>query len=99
VQLDVFVVMPNHVHGVLMLDAEAVEKNARLGDIVGWFKSVTTNRYIHGVRNLGWSPFDGKVWQPNYYEHIVRNDADLDRIRGYIANNPATWSKDSLHVV
>lgn len=98
VHLDAFVLMPNHVHGVLFLDSKAVERNAPVGDVVGWFKTVTTNRSIHGVRGLGWPPFDGHVWQRNFYEHIVRNDADLDRIRAYIENNPATWMGDSLHV-
>jgi len=43
----------------------------RLGDIVGAFKSITTNRYIQGVKRHGWTPFPGKLWQRNYYEHIM----------------------------
>lgn len=62
-----------------------------------WFKSISTNRYIHGVRDHGWPRFDGHLWQRNYYDHIVRNDADLDRIRQYIENNPATWDADQLY--
>jgi putative transposase len=93
-----FVTMPNHIHGVLMLDPGTVDRNASLGDIVRWYKSITTNRYIHGVRSFGWPPFPGKVWQPRYYEHIVRNDADMDRILTYIENNPATWNSDSLYM-
>jgi len=57
--------------------------------IVAWFKTMTTNEYIRGVKQSGWAPFPGKLWQRNYYEHIVRNDADLARIRAYIRDNPA----------
>jgi putative transposase len=65
-----------------------------LGQIVGWFKTMTTNEYIRGVKQLGWPPFPGKVWQRNYYEHIIRNRQTLDRIRAYIQTNPKRWSLD-----
>jgi REP element-mobilizing transposase RayT len=51
-----------------------------LGDVVGAFKSITTNEYIRGVKTLGWISFPGRLWQRNYYEHIVRDGASLDRI-------------------
>ncbi|MBW1889107.1 MAG: hypothetical protein JRI93_01080 [Deltaproteobacteria bacterium] len=50
---------------------------AGLGDIVGAFKSITTHEYIRGVKQHGWSPFPGKLWQRNYYEHIVRNKNEM----------------------
>jgi len=68
-----------------------------LGDIIGAFKSLTTNAYIRGVREYGWPPFDKRLWQRNYYEHIIRDAADLERIREYIANNPAKWPDDRLY--
>jgi hypothetical protein len=52
---------------------------------------MTPNEYIRGVKHHGWPPFPGKLWQRNYYEHIVRGDADLARIRAYIRDNPANW--------
>ena len=55
---------------------------------------MTTNEYIHGVKQNGWTPFPGKLWQRNYYEHIIRNENDLSRIREYIFNNPANWAND-----
>jgi putative transposase len=66
----------------------------KLGDIVGAFKSITTDQFIVGVRNSGWPPFVGKLWQRNYYEHIIRGDDDLDRIRQYIIDNPVEWAFD-----
>jgi REP element-mobilizing transposase RayT len=65
-----------------------------LGEIVQWFKTMTTNEYIRGVKQNGWTPFPGKLWQRNYYEHIIRNENDLNRIREYIFNNPANWAND-----
>jgi putative transposase len=58
---------------------------------------MTTNAYIHGVRDHAWPPFDRRLWQRNYYEHIVRDAADLPRIRAYIERNPARWSSRAPH--
>ncbi|WP_299645127.1 transposase [uncultured Chloroflexus sp.] len=65
-----------------------------IGDIVGAFKSITTVAYIRGVKQSGWPPFRGRVWQRNYYEHIIRNEESLNRIRQYIADNPLRWAFD-----
>jgi len=65
-----------------------------LGDIIGAFKSMTTNEYIRGVRQFRWTPFPGRLWQRNYYEHIIRNEDELNRIRGYIVDNPLRWHLD-----
>ena len=59
-----------------------------------WFKTMTTNGYIRGVKTLGWTPFPGQLWQRDYYERVIRNPAELDAIRLYIANNPAQWALD-----
>jgi REP element-mobilizing transposase RayT len=68
-----------------------------LGNVVGASKSITTNEYITGVRESGWEPFPGKLWQRNFYEHIIRNERALHAIREYIINNPANWPADQLH--
>jgi REP element-mobilizing transposase RayT len=118
VDVDQFVVMPNHVHGIMVLTGivgapprgcpdDAMGDNwdgqARgpaptgglsLPDVVHRFKSFTTAQYRHGVKNQGWTPFPGRLWQRNYYEHVVRNDDELGRIRQYIADNPASWALD-----
>ncbi|MCU0351774.1 MAG: hypothetical protein MUF43_13255, partial [Flavobacterium sp.] len=64
--------------------------------VVQWFKTMTTNEYIRGVKNLGWTRFDGKLWQRNYWEHIIRNDEECQRIANYIMNNPLNWENDKL---
>ena len=65
-----------------------------LGDIVGWFKTMTTNEYIRGVKQYKWRPFPGKLWQRNYYEHIIKNEKDKNAIREYILHNPFIWDED-----
>ncbi len=55
---------------------------------------MTTNEYIVGVNMRGWPCFNGKLWQRNYYEHIIRNKDDLNAIREYIAMNPMRWAED-----
>jgi len=62
--------------------------------LIQWFKTMTTNEYIRGVKNHGWTPFHNKLWQRNYYEHIIRNDVEYRRIAEYIANNPIKWKDD-----
>jgi REP element-mobilizing transposase RayT len=62
--------------------------------VIQWFKTMTTNEYIRGVKQNGWPPFPGKLWQHNYYEHIVRDDDELNRIREYIIDNPLKWELD-----
>jgi putative transposase len=68
-----------------------------VGDMVAAFKSITTVQYIHGVKNSGWQPFNGKLWQRNYYEHIIRNEHSYDNISGYIIDNPAQWASDKFY--
>jgi len=66
-----------------------------LVDVVHRFKSLTTNRYGDGVRQLDWPAYRGRLWLRNYYEHIIRDEASLNRIRQYIADNPAQWALDA----
>jgi REP element-mobilizing transposase RayT len=68
-----------------------------LGQIVGAFKSITTVNYIRGVKTKKWPPFDKKLWQRNYYEHIIRDEQSYITISEYIANNPVYWVKDELY--
>jgi hypothetical protein len=62
--------------------------------IIQWFKTITTNGYIRRVHEKLWPPFNGKLWQRNYYEHIIRGDRELQAIREYIRYNPQEWDED-----
>ncbi|QPM69088.1 transposase [Atribacter laminatus] len=62
--------------------------------LVQWFKTITTNEYVRQVKQNGWIPFNGRLLQRNYYEHIIRNEIELNQIREYIMNNPLKWECD-----
>lgn len=72
-------------------------EGSALCDILQWFKTMTTNKYIEGIKSLDWQPFIGKLWQRNYHEHIIRNEESYHRIADYIINNPAKWELDKLY--
>jgi putative transposase len=66
-----------------------------LPGIIQWYKTMTTNEYIRGVKQSGWPAFRGRVWQRNYYEHIIRDEAELYHIGEYIRDNPLNWANDT----
>ena len=68
-----------------------------VGDVIGVFKSKTTNQYIKMVKNNTLPPFNKRIWQRNYYEHIIRDENDYTRIAEYIINNPLSWELDRLN--
>ena len=72
-------------------------KTKTVGDMMDAFKSITTVEYIRGVKNLEWPSFNGKLWQRNYWEHIIRDEKSYHRIAEYIINNPAKWVVDKLN--
>ena len=128
--LDAFVIMPNHMHGILIIDNGVrvplvgtqmvdTQNNGQsssgqpssgqpqgiaptgkksIGNIIGAFKSLTTNEYICGVKNGKFPPFKKRIWQRNYYEHIIRNEQSLERIQHYIIHNPQKWQDDKFFV-
>jgi putative transposase len=69
-----------------------------LGRYISWFKRMTTNKYIQNVRNNNWQPFIKRLWQRNYYDHIIRNDHSIYKIREYIKNNPLNWDTDENNI-
>jgi REP element-mobilizing transposase RayT len=119
VELDAFVVMPNHLHGIVVLvgaGPRACPENAgrvppgqpqgvaptrtiSLPHVVHRFKSLTAAKYRQGIRDNRWPPFPRRLWQRNYYEHVIRDDEDLDRIRRYVAENALRWKEDPENVL
>jgi REP-associated tyrosine transposase len=98
VELDLMVVMPNHLHGIVVLPGTDGDRQGSsrvtLSSVVQRFKSETTVRYIRGVKQDGWPRFSKTLWQRNYYEHVIRDDDDLIRIQEYILTNPLSWYLD-----
>jgi len=101
VNVDIFQTMPNHVHMIIGLESHGRTQGSAptLGTIVQRFKTMTTHQYLEGIKIHGWQKFDKKLWQRNYYEHIIRDENDLNRIREYIQNNVINWHKDKFHVL
>ena len=112
VEHDAFIVMPNHIHGIVVLvgagrcarpkedgqpQGVAPTKNSSvlsLSDVVHRLKSIKTKQYIDGIKQVGWPSIAGRLWQRNYFEHVIRNEDSLNRIRQYILDNPAKWEFD-----
>ena len=110
IRCDVCITMPNHIHCIIrnvgadlrVCPNNKTEERINLGEHIGsplhrvvqWFKTTTTNDYIRGIKQNHWTPFHGCLWQRNYYEHIIRNDESLNRIREYILTNPKQWELD-----
>lgn len=118
VKLDAFIIMPNHVHGIICLTEENInnvrgvaaglDKNINfsvkpapakstakrhgLPEIIRGFKTFSALR-INQLRCITGVP----VWQRNYYEHIIRHEESLEKIRQYIINNPSSWQQDELN--
>jgi len=137
IKCDIFIVMPNHVHCIIVNNGAANPILARanpinngpnlyrpfiigktsilngssnsdgflipgehlgspLSSVMQWFKTMSTNEYIRGVKTLNWERFDGKLWQRNYWEHIIRDERSYNAIRKYILNNARNWDVDKL---
>jgi len=105
VRLDAFVVMPDHFHGLIHISSAPSSRLARapgepcgpprgsLGQVVQAFKSNTTRLYALGVHEDGWPPFRRRLWQRDYHDWVIRDDAHLRNTRRYIELNPMRWDR------
>ncbi|MGC8826365.1 MAG: hypothetical protein ACP5TV_05090 [Anaerolineae bacterium] len=83
VRLGAFVIMPNHIHGIIIITG------------VGAGLVPAPVEYIRSVKQGLWPPFHKRLWQRNYYERIIRNERELAAIQQYIRDNPANWKSDA----
>jgi len=86
IALDEFIIMPNHIHGIIMLKYKS---NPTLGDIICRYKSITTRKYNKMNHTNG-----NVIWQLNYHDQIMRNEQHLYATQKYIMQNPLNWDKD-----
>ena len=123
IDLNAFVVMPNHVHGIIFITENGPQQQrgqsrdgqpenvkqpqgfgqpqglplpmrTTLGDVVGAYKSLVSNECLKIYKSRNETM--GKLWQRNYYEHIIRDEKSFENIVSYIENNPSTWQQDEL---
>ncbi len=87
-----YVIMPNHLHGIIQIKQADLESG--LPKIIQSFKRHKTVEYARGVKNNIYPPFIKHIWQRGYYDHIIRNENELQEIRQYILDNPAKWWED-----
>jgi REP element-mobilizing transposase RayT len=85
--LDSFVAMPNHVHGILVMQPISGHPGPKLGQVIRSFKAASARR-VHTAGTTGFA------WQRNFYEHVIRSAGEWDRIRRYIDSNPVRWELD-----
>lgn len=96
IELDAFVAMPNHVHFIINIEVSAGKDGAGQGRaptldrIVGAFKSISATQVNRLLLRTG-----QPLWQRNYYERVIRNDAELNGFRDYIIHNPLKWEDDT----
>ncbi len=88
VTVDSVVIMPDHIHVILVSENAA----APLPEIIKWFKTQFTNDYIHAVKVGRFPRFEKHLWQRGYYEHVIRSEDELNEIRAYIQQNPQRWA-------
>jgi len=126
IKTDAFVIMPNHIHGIIVIKSHALGVGAglapapnvtnyqgqpqgsplhkefgpalNLGSIIGAFKSRCVKDYLKNIDENDLNE-SAKIWQRNYYEHIIRNQKELTAIRNYIKSNPANWEEDEENLL
>ncbi|MCK5491716.1 MAG: transposase [Candidatus Omnitrophica bacterium] len=107
ISLDTYVVMPNHIHAIIIINNQILLNNGQtqgsvptysnisLSNLIQRIKMLSTKKYIAAVKNNQWPPFNKKIWQRSFHDHIIRNNRSLKEIREYIVKNPANWDEDA----
>ncbi len=93
VETDAFVVMPDHVHGIVFTgtNPDLAGMRSTIGDVVRWFKASVQAAYRDGVMRHKWPAFDSHLWRRGFHDRIIRTDAKLAHIQRYIEGNPGRW--------
>jgi putative transposase len=113
IELDAFIVMPNHIHGIVIITDDAVVGAQGLAPLrkppqpqpalyrpprsLGSFVAGYKMAVTKRINRLRDTP-GARVWQRNYYERVIRDDGELARGRGYVAANPGRWAEDDYYV-
>jgi REP element-mobilizing transposase RayT len=87
VELDEFIIMPNHLHGIVILETKAGGLQSNLSQIIGSYKNIVS-------KHLHTGGFANFAWQKSFYDNVIRDEKSLRRIREYIRNNPRKWGLD-----
>ena len=94
--VDKFIVMPNHLHAILWSQSGTTRRSfpTTVSEYIQRFKTLTTKLYIDGVKQGTYAPFEKKLWQKSFYDHIIRDENDYLTHWRYIEENPMKWHED-----
>ncbi len=93
----IYVVMPNHFHAIITIVRADMESAPTISRIIQSFKRYSTLEYMKLVRDGVVPPFDKQIWQRSFYDHIIRDKDDYDKIATYIRENPLKWKDDCFY--
>jgi len=102
IRIDKYVIMPNHIHMIIFIEKDPLEKQITagitptIGKIIGGYKSVVAKRWLDVCKKSNVRM--GEIWQRSYYDHIIRNEYDYRDIWNYIDVNPDNWTNDELNM-
>jgi len=100
IAIDCYCIMPNHVHVIVLVTSgtpQGAFPTMSIPQYIDRFKTLTTKKYIDGVKRGIYKPFDKHIWQKSYYDHIIRGEQEYLKICEYIQNNPLTWEIDKYY--
>ncbi len=113
IKVDTFIVMPNHLHAILIIshineDTKQVLKSSEesgttrgsfptVSEYIRRFKTFTTKNYISGVYTGDYPLFDKRIWQKSFHDHIIRSEQEFRSICQYIHSNPLKWAEDTYY--
>ena len=99
VDIDTFIIMPNHIHGILIINKrEGASPSPTIPQIIRLFKSKSALEYVKYINDNNLN-ISGKIWQRSFYDHVIRNKQSLNAIREYILNNPLKWDDDENNII
>ena len=96
ITIDKYVIMPNHVHIIILISNSGTTQGSfpTVSELLQRFKTITTKLYIDGVKESVFLPFDKKIWQKSFHDHIIRNEDEYQKTWQYIDENPLRWAED-----
>jgi len=97
IEIDKFIIMPNHIHGIVLIKRAGARPAPTLNEIIGSFKSKCITEYLKFIKDKDLK-ISGRIWQRSFFDHIIREDKSLREIRKYIVNNPANWHLDEYNI-
>ena len=92
-----YVIMPNHIHCIIEILRADTGPAPTIGDIICSLKTRITGYVLKGIKKGIYKPFNKRLFQRNYYEHVIRNEKEYYAIIEYIQNNPANWEQDKYY--